>query len=83
LIVEIGQFIEENTKYDAIGIDETGKVLGVGFANNEKYSILISEVEDGFNVSFNEKLKPFEVLDFFINIIEKIKAKFVVIGDFK
>jgi hypothetical protein len=84
MLVEIGAFVHKSDDfdYDAIGISEDGKTLGIGFINNHKSSILLTQMGDQINVSFNKNISHYEAFKFFMLVLEKIPANIVVTNDF-
>jgi hypothetical protein len=84
-LLQIGSMTKESEhfSYDSIGISENRKTLGVGYLNNRKASILVMAQDDHLAVSYNEKVKPNEALAFFINILEQIPTKIIIVNDFK
>jgi hypothetical protein len=83
-LLKIGTLVYESKDfdYDSIGLSEDGKTLGVGYLNNEKASIIITDVVDHLDVHYNKKVSPYEALKFFIVILEQINTKIVIAQDF-
>jgi hypothetical protein len=85
MLIEIGALVHQSKdfEYDAIGISEDGKTLGIGFVNNPKISILIQQLDNQINVSFHKKIGAYEALKFFMLILERLPTKVVIVNDFE
>lgn len=87
MLVELGALINQNEllPYDSIGLSSDHRTLAVGFQQNTNASILISIGSDdnSFAFSFNDEVRAYEALVFFMEVIEKIPATCDILPNFK
>lgn len=87
LLIEIGNYAINSSEleYDAAGMNPEKDQLGIGFAGNSIFSILISvnEEKTGVNLRFHDDNSPYETLKFWMLIGEHIPCEVRVLPDFE
>lgn len=83
-LFSIAHFAKESDlfSYDSYALSEDETTLGIGFINNQKASIICKIFEDQIQVSFHKNIGAYEGLKFFIEVLEKIQTKIVIVNDF-